>query len=331
MATMKNLNAMLPKPQELNEGVRNPEQIAAISRGALMVEPKFDGSFIYVTRDRTNGRTILCTKDGNQLSLEPRVQNALISHFQKQGDNLFEAELEPAPWSENAKTKLNANLYNGAALPFNIRVVVHDILPFSEINGGTTPALARYDKLCRLAGAFLEENGGKPYVWANDGNVTICVSPCVLVTPAEAARLFNEGWSQGKQEKRVYYAGEPYEGLVGIDPNSLHKGGRSNKWKFKPFHSIDARITSPSCRNTGKVTTYTVEAIDIKTGEAVRIFTGISPELYAEILEAEKNYKGTIVEIEALALKSLNHSNPTLKGIRYDKMEPKVKMEEPCL
>jgi hypothetical protein len=71
---MKNLNALLPKPQELNEGIRNPGQIAGIPRGTLMLEPKFDGSFIYVTRDRTNGKTILCTKDGNQLSLEPRVQ-----------------------------------------------------------------------------------------------------------------------------------------------------------------------------------------------------------------------------------------------------------------
>jgi hypothetical protein len=129
----------------------------------------------------------------------------------------------------------------------------------------------------------------------------------------------------------VYFEGDPYEGLVAIDPNSPHKGGRSNKWKFKPFHSIDARITSHSCRDTGKVTTYTVEAVDIKTGETVKIFTGISPELHAEIVEAEKNYKETIVEIEALALKCLNHGNPTLKSIRYDKMEPQVKVEEPCL
>ena len=64
---MKNLNALLPKPQELNEGIRNPGQIAGIPRGTLMLEPNFDGSFIYVTRDRTNGKTILCTKDGNQL------------------------------------------------------------------------------------------------------------------------------------------------------------------------------------------------------------------------------------------------------------------------
>jgi hypothetical protein len=328
---MKNLNALLPKPQELNEGIRNPGQIAGIPRGTLMLEPKFDGSFIYVTRDRTNGKTILCTKDGNQLSLEPRVQSALISHFQKQGDNLFEVELEPNPWSEGAKTKLNANLYNGATLPFDIRVVVHDILPFSEINAGTTPALVRYNKLCRLAGTSLEQNGKKPCVWAKDGNVSICVSPCVLVSPAEAANLFNQGWAQGKPEKRVYFEGDPYEGLVAIDPNSPHKGGRSNKWKFKPFHSIDARITSHSCRDTGKVTTYTVEAVDIKTGETVKIFTGISAELHAEIVEAEKNYKETIVEIEALALKCLNHGNPTLKSIRYDKMEPQVKVEEPCL
>jgi hypothetical protein len=328
---MKNLNAILPKPQELNEGIRNPEQIAGIPRATLMIEPKFDGSFIYVTRERTNGRTILCTKDGNELSLEPRVQSALICHFQKQGDNLFEAELEPTPWSENGKTKLNANLYNGAALPFDIRVVVHDILPFSEINAGATPALGRYKKLCGLAGTSLEENGGKPHVWANDGNVTICVSPCVLASPAEAAKLFNQGWAQGKPEKRVYFDGEPYEGLVAIDPNSQHKGGRSNKWKFKPFHSVDAKITSHSCRNTGKVITYTVEAVDTKTGEPVRVFTGISPELYAEILGAEQNYKETIGEIEALALKDINHGNPTLKGIRYDKMEPKVKVEQPCM
>ena len=322
--TMKNPNAILPKPQELNESVRNTDQIRGLSQRMLMIEPKFDGSFIYVTRDKTNGKTILCTKDGNELSLEPKVQQAIISHFQRQGDNLFEAELEPVPWSEEAKAALNGNLYSRKAMPFGIRVVVHDMLPFSEVNAGRTTARGRYQRLCGLAGTSPDENRLKPRVWPKDGNVTICLSPCVMATPDQAAKLFDEGWARGKAEKRVYFASEPYEGLVAINPESTHKGGRSNKWKFKPFHSVDVRVTSYSCRDTGKVTTYTIEGKDTKTGEKIRLFTGISPELYQEIVRAHSMYKEVIVEVEALAIKSLAHGNPTLKGVRYDKMEPKT-------
>jgi hypothetical protein len=325
---MKNLNAILPKPQELNEGIRNPDQIRALARGTVMIEPKFDGSFVYVTRDCTNGKTILCTKDGNQINLEPRVQQALELHFQRQGDYIFEAELEPTPWSESAKVKLNGNLYTGVALPFGIRVVVHDMLPFSEVNHGRTPALARYELLCQLAGTSLATNGAQPHIWAGDENATVCVSPCVMGSPAQAAELFEQGWARGKAEKRVYFAGEPYEGLVAVDPNSVHRPGRNNKWKFKPFHSVDVRLTAWSSRHTGKVMTYTLEGVDTKTGEAFKMFTGISPEVYQEIQDAGLKYQHVIIEVEALALKSLSHSNPTFKSVRYDKMTPKVEVAE---
>ena len=325
---MKNPNAILPKPQELNETVRNPSQIAEIQRSIIMIEPKFDGSFVYITKDKVTNAVIICTKDGNELSLEPKIQQALVEHFQGQ-DCLFEAELEPYPWSEAAKVKLNGNLYSGAALPFGIRVVVHDLLPFSEIGGGVTKAGARYNLLCNKAGTRPENVQQKPHVWKKTDAVTICISPCLEVTPSQAAKLFTAGWENGKSAKRVMFSGEPYEGLVGIDPESVHKGGRSNKWKFKPFHSVDVRITGCSKSDKGKTTSYQILGEDIKSGETIKLFTGISPETYQEVLDAQQKYSAVVIEVEALAIKSLAHGNPTLKGIRYDKMTQKAPEIEP--
>ncbi len=322
-SNMKNLNAILPKPQELNESIRKTDQIRSLPQQRLMIEPKFDGSFVYITRDKTNGNTIICTKDGNQLNLAPKVQEAIVAHFCRQGDNLFEAELEPAPWSETNKVTLNGNLYNQKQMTFGIRVVVHDMLPFSEVNNGRTTALRRYEKLCDLAGTSPADNQATPHVWAKTPDVTVCLSPCVMATPDQAASLFDEGWARGKAEKRVYFAGEPDEGLVAIIPDSVHRSGRGNKYKFKPFHSVDVRVTGFSSRDTGKVTTYTIEGEDTKTGEKINLFTGISPELYQEVVNAHDKYKEVIVEVEALAIKSLAHGNPTLKCVRYDKMSLK--------
>ena len=43
---MKNLNAIRPGAQELNESIRRPENILELKVERVMVEPKFDGSFI---------------------------------------------------------------------------------------------------------------------------------------------------------------------------------------------------------------------------------------------------------------------------------------------
>ena len=71
---MKNPNAVRPSAQELNESIRRPEDIQNLKMGIVMAEPKFDGSFVYVTRDRVTGETVFCTRDGNQLRLEPPIQ-----------------------------------------------------------------------------------------------------------------------------------------------------------------------------------------------------------------------------------------------------------------
>ena len=77
---MKNPNAIRPKAQELNETIRRPEDILRLKVGKVMAEPKFDGSFAYITRDRVTGQMVICTKDGNQLSLNRwfRISSAII-------------------------------------------------------------------------------------------------------------------------------------------------------------------------------------------------------------------------------------------------------------
>lgn len=316
---MKNTNAILPKAQELNESIRNPLQIAGIPLQHVMIEPKFDGSFVYITKDRSNGQTIMCTKDGNQLNLEPAVQEAIITHFSKY-ECIFEAELEPAPWAEERKTKLNGNLYSGVALPFHIRLVVHDMLPISEVNEGTTPAWQRYCMLCSMAQVDPTSAKETPRTWLQKPAVSIQITPCKLVTPAVAADMFNQGWAEGKNNKRVMFHSEPYEGLVAINPDSTHKAGRNNKWKFKPFHSLDIEVTGLQTSNTGKTRTFRIDGKDTKTQTPVSLYTGISPTLFSEIEQATVQYKAVILEIEALAIKSLQHANPTVKAIRYDRM-----------
>ena len=332
---MKNLNAIRPSPQELNESIRKPAQILDIKPARVMIEPKFDGSFIYITTDAVTKETVLCTKDGNQLQLEPAVQEAIVDHFSKYQDMLFEVELEPMPWSEESKVKLNGNLYSGAELPFSIRVAVHDALPLAEVNQGKTKAWDRYKNLLSLMGvspdATSEVNPESPklhpHFWARYGKTSIVITPCRLVTKEQAAQIFEKGWQKGQAQKRVMIEGEPYEGTVLIDPDSVHKGGRSNKWKVKPFHTVDVKVTSFSSKDTGKVITYEVQGEDIKSGEKIRVCTGISPEFYKEVKEAKSKYEQVIVEVEALAIKNLAHGNPTLKNIRYDKMTPLQKAE----
>ena len=332
---MKNLNAIRPAPQELNESIRKPEQILDIKPNLVMIEPKFDGSFIYITRDSATNASVLCTKDGNQLNLAPAVQQALLNHFSRFEDVLFEVELEPQPWSEENKVKLNGNLYSGAELPFGIRVIIHDMLPLSEIGNPKTKAIDRYSNLLKLAGlpevkAEKDFNPSNPKLhprfWARYGQTTICVTPTRLVTKEQASEIFSKGWELGKAQKRVIIDGDSYEGTVLIDPDSLHKGGRSNKWKVKPFHTVDVKVTSFSSKDTGKVMTYEVKGEDTKTGEKIRVCTGISPEFYKEVKDASQRFESVIVEVEALAIKSLAHGNPTLKNIRYDKMSPLQKV-----
>ena len=72
---MKNPNAIRPKAQELNETIRQPEDILKLKVGKVMAEPKFDGSFAYITRHQVTGQMMICTRDGNQIQLEPVVQN----------------------------------------------------------------------------------------------------------------------------------------------------------------------------------------------------------------------------------------------------------------
>lgn len=326
---MKNPNAVRPSAQELNETIRQPEDILNLKMGIVMAEPKFDGSFVYVTRDRLTGETVLCTRDGNQLRLEPAVQNFLCHHFEPLTEHfLFEAEIEPSPWTEANKATLNGNLYSGKPMPFYIRLVVHDVLPIDEIKKPVSKARQRYGLLRSLAGVAEGLQLTRPYLWDKGERTGIYITPCQELTLAEAADLFRQGWEAGKPQKRVMMAGFPYEGIVLINPESLHKGGRSNKWKVKPFHTVDIRVTELKEGHSGKVPLFEVRGYETKTGETAKITGGIIPEVFAEIKRAEQHYASIIVEAEVSSLKGLKSANPTILAVRYDKMgAPKQELE----
>ena len=144
----------------------------------------------------------------------------------------------------------------------------------------------------------------------------------------EAAALFRKGWETGKAQKRVMVAGLPYEGIVLVNPMSLHQAGRSSKWKVKPFHTVDMRVTELKEGHSGKVHLYEVHGYDTKTGDTAKITSGISPEMFAAIKRAEQQYAAVIVEAEVSSLKDLKSANPTIIAVRYDRMgSPKQEPE----
>jgi len=326
---MKNPNAIRPPAQELNESIRRPEDILKLPVRTVMVEPKFDGSFVYITRDRATEETLICTRDGNQIQLEPAVQNFIGHHFAPlTGHFLFEAEIEPSPWAETNKVVLNGNLYTAKPMPFHIRLVVHDVLPIDEIEKPASKARERYGLMRSLVGVAEGVKLTQPYLWDKSERASICITPCQELTLGEAAELFRHGWETGKAQKRVIVAGLPYEGVVLINPESLHKSGRSNKWKVKPFHTVDIRVTELKEGHSGKVALFEVHGYDTKTGETAKITSGISLEMFAAIKRAERQYASVIVEVEISSLKELKSANPTIQAVRYDRMDlPKPEPE----
>jgi len=318
---MKNPNAIRPRAQELSECIRRPEHILELKIDKFMVEPKFDGSFIYITHDRVERRTVLCTKAGNALRLDPAVQNFLSRHFGLLTEHfLFEAELEPVPWSEANKVALNGNLYSEREMPFSLRLVVHDVLPMDEVEKPVSSARQRYALMRALAGVEEGVQFLKPYVWVKSERVSVCITPSQEIAREAAVELFRTGWEQGKEHRRVLVGGLPYEGLVLIDPESLHKGGRSNKWKVKPFHTVDIRVTELREGHSGKVPLYEVHGHDTKTGETAKITSGISPAIFAQLKQARNQYSRLVIEVEVSSLRELQSANPTIQAIRFDKM-----------
>jgi len=321
---MKNLNAIRPSLQELNEAIRQPGDILKLKNERLMLQPKFDGSFIFITRDRQSGETVLCTKDGNELNLAPDVQSYFKAFFQAfTSKYVFEAELEPVPWTEEHKVLLNGNLYSGKSMPFHSRVVLHDVLPIDELGKPKTPARERYALLCKLGGVLPSEaRRFVASIISRNGKASICITPCREVTRDEAARHFTEGWAAGQSRKRVTLDGQDYEGVVLINPESLHQGGRSNKWKVKPFHSVDLKVTQLKSPE-GKVRVHEVHGFDTKTGEAAKVTAGITTNVFREISDSLSRYQDAVIEVEVSSLKNLTAANPTFKAIRFDKMSLK--------
>lgn len=321
---MKNPNAIRPGLQEVNESVRQPEEILKLKHEKLMLQPKFDGSFIFITRDRETGETVFCTKDGNELNLALDVQSHLKAFFQGLTDKyIFEAELEPVPWTEEHKVLLNGNLYSGKSMPFHVRVILHDVLPIEEVRAPRTTARDRYVILRKIAGMSPREAQlFTAAVVSRSSKSSICVTPCREVTRAEAARLFIEGWESGRGRRRVTLGGQDYEGVVLINPESLHQGGRSNKWKVKPFHTVDLNVTQLK-NSQGKIRLYEVHGYDIKTGETAKVTGGVNAEIFQQISDAVAKHQDVIIEAEVSSLKSLASANPTFKAVRFDKMSLK--------
>lgn len=310
--------------QELNEDIRQPEQILTAplksgkyAKGMALTQPKADGVFLSITSDSA-GRVLLLSKDGNVINLETSVHQAIIQFMAPlTHEAYFEAELQPAgdQWSHKNKARLAGNLYNGKKLDFPVEVVLHDAVPLSDIAGQTaTKAIDRYRWLRDMAAQRQLELPGSP-VSVIDGE---------LLPLQEVRRRFEAGWQEGKARNRVMWKGEPFEGLVIKDPDAIYTAGRATNFKVKPFFSIDAEILSAEAKPTKTGRTFKCLARDTKNPvNEFTFFTGLTPEAFDTIDRLLKAQVSVIVEIEVLGVvDKISHANPTFKGLRLDKMDP---------
>ena len=76
-----------------------------------------------------------------------------------------------------------------------------------------------------------------------------------------------------------------------------------------------------ACEQTGAAHIW-ISPLNPKSGEPVKITSGISPAMFARLKKAQDHYPALIVEAEVSSLKDLQSANPTIQTVRFDKMEP---------
>jgi ATP-dependent DNA ligase len=239
-----------------------------------------------------------------------------------------EAELEPNPWSPEAKAKLAGNLYNNNPLPFGFTIKPFDYIPANEFFNqaeAKTPFSQRATALVQFIQGLAQ------------AGLTLSCPDTVAMTTEEAETAFAKGIEEGLSSHRVIWQGKPVEGIVLRDPNAVFQGGvRSpSAIKRKPNIDVDILVThtgwQPKKGAVGMQDARPVIAgIDTKRPENFYVaYGGISKEIAAQLTAL----KGTVVEINILTTDDPKKGmgNPTFVRTRPDKeshIEPSPKVLE---
>lgn len=303
----------IPKTSELLESIRTPEQLVEkFPEGIWGVQPKYDGSKCVLIP--TEAGYIATTGSGNKMECIPDYLGALNATlgklpFSKQP--VLEAEIEPMPWTQDNKVKLNGNLYKASAgLPFDIKLSVFDSISQRDFFAQESNGEKFKDRARRL-----EEL--KPIL----KSCGLDTSPIQFLTSEQVAKLMKDGIHKGKQTHRVLVEFEgkelSVEGLVIRQLDSVYQGGKRNPnaIKLKPFISLDLLVVAAAKKDNG---TAALGCIDTKNpSQPYYLYTGLPKHIQS----APEKMVGQIVEIEVLTTDDpkTGAGNPTYKNDRPDK------------
>lgn len=298
----------IPPHSELLETIRTTQQLREkFPKKLWVVQPKFDGSkCILIPTDKGY---IATTGNGNKMECMDKTLQKLNGQFSCLPLTLqpvFEAEIEPEPWTQENKVKLNGNLYNDKPLPFDIKLTAFDCIPQLDFNNQTVSgaktnarmaALTEYSEMLGAAG--------------------IKTSETFTMTTEEVAELMDDGVKRGKAQHRVMFNDIPVEGYVIRDPEAPFLGGKRSvsAIKLKPFVSLDLYVVAAGKKDNG---TAALGCIDTKDpNQPYYLFTGLPKTIQQD----PASMLGKVVEIEILTTDDPKKGvgNPTYKAERPDK------------
>lgn len=302
----------VPPASELLETIRTTSQLKEKFPGKIWsVQPKFDGSKCILLP--TKEGYIATTGGGNKIECIPELLLELDKQLQDtkfEAKPVFESEIEPIPWTQDNKVKLNGNLYKQSTLPFKIGISAFDCITQQDF--------------------YEQAQASEVFSNGKDGRVEklnaikhklsaagITIGRHELMTTEQVAELMDAGVAQGRQKNRVIWDTLEVEGLVIRDPASKFCGGKrtAQAIKLKPFISLDLLVVVTAKKSNGMAA---LGCIDTKEPtQPFFLFTGLPKA----IQQNPNSMLGKIVEVDILTTDDIKKGmgNPTYKSERPDK------------
>jgi len=302
----------IPPASELLETIRTTNQLREKFPNKIWsVQPKFDGSKCVLIPTREG--YIATTGGGNKIECladKLKLVDAQMSDIPFEERPVFESEIEPDPWTQENKVKLNGNLYKQGALPFKIALSVFDCITQHDFNNQSSAqevfcngSNGRVENLMRIKNKLIEAG--------------ISVSRHESMTTEQVADLMDKGVELGRSKNRVIWDQLEVEGLVIRDPESKFCGGKrtAQAIKLKPFVSLDLQVVVTAKKANGMAA---LGCIDTKEPtQPFYLFTGLPKRIQQD----PNSMLGKIVEVEILTTDDIKKGmgNPTYKNDRPDK------------
>lgn len=275
----------LPEVEETN--------LPCKSHDTVILQPKFDGcqAILFPTAEGY----VPVTRKGNVIiRLLPFCQ-AISAALSRLGDFVFFCEYEPEPWSEEAKSKLTANLYNDRPLSFSTRLTVFDACRVTDLE------LMRKQE-CRTRLIALQQLSTPLQ------DLQLHVTPFIELPYGEALKLCESArqLDPSSQAIRSLILGHYCEGGV------IRWQHRAQK--VKPTFEIDAAVLEALASSKGQRAWLVVDTKK-PNSEPFPVFGGVTEENHKALL-------GRVVELKLLAVSNAKGGgNPTFQRDRGNEKE----------